>query len=249
MTKETIQKKIEVNKINQWVPHKLSRKPKTTAKNYNASISSENATSRCEWATKSNCKTSKKPSTWSNSTTLARSKTSPTNTHASCAKWTGTSCQPSGRRKEKWQKSQPWPSKSTWSTGRTNWQAYTPNRLRPSWRWANTRRRPRRSCNGSRRKRSNSWRKSTSITPKAWSRRNSTWQPWACPWRTWPTQFSPATTTTPPTCRGGRAWLSTTQWLTPATVPRLRCATGKCPAPKCRTRRSTRTSWRSFSTN
>jgi hypothetical protein len=45
MTKETIQKKIEVNKINQWVKDKLVRNPKTIVKNYNGLISLENGTS------------------------------------------------------------------------------------------------------------------------------------------------------------------------------------------------------------
>lgn len=79
LTKETIQKKIEVNKVNQWVNNILRRKSKTTQMKSIASINSENAIKISEWAIKNNYMTYIKPSIWSNSMTPEKSKTCQTN--------------------------------------------------------------------------------------------------------------------------------------------------------------------------
>ena len=143
------------------------------------------ATNSCAWATRRSCRTSKRPFTWSNSMMRARSKSSPTSTTKSSKKCNGTSSPRRGTRRTKSRKSRKLPRRGTWSTGRTNLQAFTPNKLRPSSRSASRNRSPRGICNVSRRKRSSWWKKSISITPKAWRPRKNIWRLWVCLSRRW----------------------------------------------------------------
>lgn len=66
LTKEAIQKKIDVNRINQFVTHPLilSRSRKTAGARQKKYNSSARKTSTCAAPTKKSCRTSRKRSTW-----------------------------------------------------------------------------------------------------------------------------------------------------------------------------------------
>jgi len=66
LTKEAIQKKVDVNKINQWVPPFLSRKTKTTPNKLKESTNCVDETRKSDSLTKKNFKISRKPYIWSN---------------------------------------------------------------------------------------------------------------------------------------------------------------------------------------
>ena len=91
LTKEAIQKKVDVNKINQWVPPSLSRKIKTTPRKSRGSMNSAGATRRSDSPTKKSFRISRRPYTWLSSMMPGSSSSSPTNTTAESSKCNGTS--------------------------------------------------------------------------------------------------------------------------------------------------------------
>ena len=128
LTKDAIQRKVQVNQINQWVSLLSSRKLETTLKKCRESTNSEDAINKSDLLMKKNFRIFKKLSILSNSMMQGNSSSSRISITGESSKWKEIFLLVSKIRKEKFMSNRSKLKRSICSFGRINFQEYIPNR-------------------------------------------------------------------------------------------------------------------------